>query len=72
MEKENPIECTARETVGWKERIERSNAEKWERQKRLADALMGFVERVTDGNHVATDGELHALPGVADVCSRLL
>lgn len=57
---------------GWKERTERSKAEKWERRKRLADALVSFIERVTDSGHMATDGELHALPGVADVCSRLL
>lgn len=56
----------------WKERVERSKVEKWERRKRLADTLMSFIERVTDSGHTATDGELHALPEVANVCSRLL
>lgn len=62
----------------WSERIDRREvdaeqcrAEKWERRKRLVDALIGYVERVS-GNPGATPSELGALPGVAEVCSRFL
>ena len=72
MANEEASKSSTRNQTGWKERIEQCKTEKWERQKRLADALMGVVERGTDSEHAATDGELHALPGGADVCSRLL
>lgn len=62
----------------WSERIDRREvdveqcrAEKWERRKRLVDALIGYVERVSNSTD-ATPSELSALPGVADVCSRFL
>lgn len=62
----------------WSERIDRREidveqckAEKWERRKRLVDALIGYVERVSENTN-ATPSELGALPGVADVCSRFL
>lgn len=72
MEEEKDTAHSTRGSEEWKTRIERCKTEKWERRKRLADALIRFVERVTDGERTATDGELHALPGVADVCRRLL
>ena len=72
MEEKDTTDHTAHGTVGWKERIDRCKADNCERKKRLTDALMGFIERVTDSEHTATKSELHALPRVADVCSRLL
>lgn len=72
MENEEASERSTRDPNEWKTRIERCKAEQWERQKRLVDILMGFIERVTNSEHTATDGELYALPRVADVCSRLL
>lgn len=69
--RENAGEHWADKADAAKANAEQCKADKWDRRKRLVDALMGYVERVAS-NEAATDGELQALPGVADVCSRLL
>lgn len=72
MKNKNAANKWAERTEEREAKTEQYKAETWECHKRLADALLGFIERITSEKTAATDGELQALPGVADICRRLL